>query len=265
MRKNPPTQNLYTQQQIFIRFASIGKTNMAKEPNTPLYKVLIDDLKKQIDDGQYKKGDLLPSENDLCKSYGTTRPTVRQALGELTRMGYIVRQHGKGSIVSEPKSGLGILSLKGSTAGVGKKNLRTEMLVKSKRIPWPNDFPYDLTEEQRAAGCIYLSRLRYVNGLPTLYEETYITDIDLPRFTMHNVAKNSLFETLKKYHHVEIKEGEQKIWAVTAGKHIAGLLATKAGKPILHMKRSMQTNRPNLVIYSFLYCNTEDYFIQDYF
>src|SRR3546814_13066231 len=93
-------------------------------------------LKKQIDDGHYKKGDLLPSENDLCKSYGTTRPTVRQALGELTRMGYIIRQHGKGSIVSEPKSGLGILSLKGSTAGVGQKNLRTEMLVKSKRIAW---------------------------------------------------------------------------------------------------------------------------------
>src|SRR3546814_19978635 len=74
---------------------------MAKEPNTPLYKVLIEDLKKQIDDGHYKKGDLLPSENDLCKSYGTTRPTVQQALGELTRMGYIIRQHGKGSIVSE--------------------------------------------------------------------------------------------------------------------------------------------------------------------
>jgi len=238
---------------------------MAKEPNKPLYKVLIDDLKKQIDGGRYKKGDLLPSENDLCKRYGTTRPTVRQALGELSRMGHIVRQHGKGSIVSEPKSGLGILSLKGSTAGVGKKNLRTEMLVKSKRMPWPADFPYDLSDEQEEAGCIYLTRLRYVNGLPTLYEETYLTDIDLPRFTMHNVAKNSLFETLKKNHQVEVKAGEQKIWAITAQKYIADLLATQAGKPILHMKRSMQTNKPGLVIYSFLYCNTEEYFVQDYF
>ena len=236
-----------------------------KEANTPLYKILIGDLKKQIDDGRYKKGDLLPSENDLCKTYGTTRPTVRQALSELIRMGYIIRQHGKGSIVSEPKSGLGILSLKGSTAGVGKKNLRTEMLVKSKRMAWPADFPYDLTEEQQEAGCIYLARLRYVNGLPTLYEETYITDINLPRFTMHNVARNSLFETLKKYHQVEIKDGEQKIWAVTADKPIAKLLSIKSGGPILHMKRSMHTNKPGLIIYSFLYCNTAEYFIQDYF
>lgn len=238
---------------------------MANEPNIPLYKVLIADLKRLIDDGRYKKGDLLPSENELCKSYATTRPTVRHALSELTQMGYIVRQHGKGSIVSEPKSGLGILSLKGATAGVGTHNLRTEVLVKSKHMAWPANFPYELTAAQQAAGCLYFARLRYVNGLPTLYEETYIIDIDLPRFTMHNIAKNSLFETLKKHHQVEIKEGEQKIWAVAANKHVADLLAIRVGKPILHMKRSMQTNKAGIVVYSFLYCNTEEYFIQDYF
>lgn len=231
----------------------------------PLYKVLINDLKKQIDDGHYKVGNLLPSENDLCKQYGTTRPTVRQALGELMRLGYIIRHHGKGSIVSEPKNGLGILSLKGSTAGVGRKNLRTEILTKAQRMAWPADFPYELTEAQRAVGCIYLSRLRHVNGSPTLYEETYITDLDLPRFTMHNLAKNSLFETLGKYHNVEVKEGEQKIWAITADQEIAQLLGMKKGQPLLHMKRSMQTNKHGLTMYSFLYCNTEEYFIQDYF
>lgn len=237
---------------------------MAKE-TIPLYRVLFNNLKIQIDEGHYKIGDLLPSENDLCKLYRTTRPTVRQALGELARLGYIVRKHGKGSIVSEPKNGLGILSIKGSTAGVGKKNLRTEVLLKTQKIAWPSDFPYELTPMQRQAGCLFLTRLRHVNGLPTLYEETYITDIDLPRFTMHNLEKNSLFETLNKYHKVEIKEGEQKIWAVAANKVISDLLSVKKGKPILHMKRSMHTNKSNLIIYSFLYCNTEEYFIQDYF
>lgn len=231
----------------------------------PLYQVLISDLKTQIDAGYYKKGDLLPSENELCKHYGTTRPTVRQALGELTRMGYIVRRHGKGSIVTEPRSGLGILSLKGSTAGVGKKHLRTEVLTKTTRMPWPKNFPYELTGIQQDAGCLYLARLRHVDGTPTLYEETYITDLNLPRFTMHNLEKNPLFETLAKYHEVEIKEGEQKIWAIEAGEEIAKLLAIPTHQPVLHMKRSMQTNRAGLVVYSFLYCNTQDYFIQDYF
>src|SRR5690606_39851345 len=141
-------------------------------------RVLFINLMNQNDDGHYKKGDLLPSENELCKLYSTTRPTVRQALSELARLGYIVRHHGKGSIVSEPKNGLGILSIKGSTAGVGKKNLRTQILIKTHKTTWPDDFPYELSAAQREAGCLYLSRLRYVNGLLTLYDETYITDID---------------------------------------------------------------------------------------
>ncbi len=231
----------------------------------PLYKVLYQDLKKQIDAGEFKKGDLLPSENELCRVYNTTRPTVRQALSELIKMGYITRHHGKGSIVTEPKNGLGILSLKGSTAGVGKKNLKTQILVNAHKASWPKEFPYELSDRQHEVGCIYLSRLRYVNDFPTLYEETYITAIDLPRFTMHNLAKNSLFETLSKYHNVEVKEGEQKIWAISANEKLSQLLGVNIGAPILHMKRSMQTSKPNLVIYSFLYCNTGEYFIQDYF
>lgn len=104
---------------------------MEKEEMTPLYKKLIDDLKKLIEDGKFKQGDLLPSENELCKSYKTTRPTVRQALAGLTNMGYITRHHGKGSIVSEPRRGLGILSVSGVTAGVGGSESENDNIGKT--------------------------------------------------------------------------------------------------------------------------------------
>ena len=238
---------------------------MLKSNGTPLYKKVFEELKSKIDADFYKIGDMLPSENELCKVYFTTRPTVRQALNELINIGYIIRQHGKGSIVCEPKNGLGILSLKGATAGVGKHNLKTTIITKPKKQPWPNDFDYELTMEEKESGCIYFSRLRYVNDHPTLFEETYISNIALPRFTLHNLEKNSLFETLKNYHQVEIKEGEQKIWAIQSSKELAELLQIKANKPLLHMKRKLTTNKNDLFIYSFLYCNTEEFFIQDYF
>ncbi|MGH2623415.1 MAG: GntR family transcriptional regulator [Sphingobacterium sp.] len=238
---------------------------MLKSNGTPLYKKVFEELKSKIDADFYKIGDLLPSENELCKIYFTTRPTIRQALNELTIMGYIIRQHGKGSIVCEPKNGLGILSLKGATAGVGKHNLKTTILTKPKKQSWADDFEYDLTPEEQESGAIYFSRLRYVNNHPTLFEETYISDIGLPRFTLHNLEKNSLFDTLKNFHQVEVKEGEQKIWAIQASINLAELFNIQANKPLLHMKRKLTTNKRNLFIYSFLYCNTEEYFIQDYF
>ncbi len=236
---------------------------IAKEK--PLYRIVFEELKHRIDTGHYKKNDLLPSENELCKAYSTTRPTVRQALTELARLGYIHRQHGKGSIVSEPKNGLGILSLKGATAGVGKKNLRTAVITKARKTAWPTDFPFDLEEKEKAAGAIYLSRLRYINERPVLFEETYITDIQLSRFTTHNFEKRSLFDTLRSFHQVEVKEGEQRIWAIQADKTLADLLDTKLNRPVLHMKRRLKTSVNGLYIYSFLYCNTEEYFVQDYF
>jgi DNA-binding GntR family transcriptional regulator len=238
---------------------------MVKKEKAPLYKTLMDDLKALIDNGQYKKGDLLPSENDLCKAYKTTRVTVRHALSELKNIGYITRKHGKGSIVSEPKRGLGILSLGGVTAGVGDQNLTTAILQKQQKQDWPLGFFYPLNKEEKSRGCIFFTRLRHIDNTPVLYEETYISNIQLPRFVGRNLENRSLFKILKEHYNVEIKGGEQKIWAIPGDKKICKLLNMEENHPIVHMKRRLLTNIQDLVIHSFIYCNTDEYFLQDYF
>ena len=238
---------------------------MRKVGTPPLYKKLIEDLRKLIDGGKYKKGDLLPSENDLCKSYRTTRPTVRQALAELTNSGYIVRQQGKGSIVSEPKKGLGILSVSGVTAGVGDQNLKTLIHVKPVRQSWPQILLPDLTDEEKQAGCIYFTRVRQINNVPVLYEETFITNIHLTRFINRNLENRSFLKILNDQYQIEVVGGEQKIWAIAAGKKVSKLLNIRMNSPIVHMKRKLKTNMKDLNIYSWLFCNTENHFLHDFF
>lgn len=226
---------------------------------------MIDELKASIDNGEYKKGDLLPSENDLCKTYSTTRSTVRQALTGLTNLGYIVRKHGKGSIVSEPAHGLGILSLSGVTGGIGDQTLKTAILTKPVKQAWPSNFFFPLSEEDEKHGCIFFTRLRYINDIPLLYEETYLTNFQLPHFCSRNLENRSLFKILNKYYNIDVKEGEQKIWAILADKSISKLLNIKTTDPVVHMKRKLHTNIPGLHIFSSVYCNTGEYFLQDYF
>jgi DNA-binding GntR family transcriptional regulator len=238
---------------------------MTKKEVVHLYKKVIEDLKALIDEGKYKKGELLPSENDLCREYNTTRVTIRQALSALTNMGYITRKHGKGSIVAEPKSGLGILSLNGVTAGVGKQNLTTTILQKPAKQNWPVDFFHELSREELESGCVFFTRLRSIDNVPVLYEETFITNIQLPRFASRSLENRSLFKLLKDTYKVEITEGEQKIWAIHGDKNISKILGVKTSHPILHMKRRLQTNVNGLNIYSSLYCNTEEHFLQDSF
>src|SRR5205823_3995248 len=48
-------------------------------------------------------GQAIPSERRLSTELGVSRLTLRAALDELVREGYLVRRHGSGTFVSEPK------------------------------------------------------------------------------------------------------------------------------------------------------------------
>ena len=51
-------------------------------------------LRGQIASGEFRPGDLLPSEHDLCRRYRLARPTVRKALDQLVADGFIVKHQG---------------------------------------------------------------------------------------------------------------------------------------------------------------------------
>lgn len=65
-----------------------------------------DQLKKYLIQGVWKPGDKLPSENDLGKSFGVSRITVRQALSKLTILGLLETRTGEGSFVKELTPGI---------------------------------------------------------------------------------------------------------------------------------------------------------------
>lgn len=71
---------------------------MAKEY---LYEKIYSDLIKKIELGFYKKGDKIPTEQELTKEYNVSRMTVKCAIKMLVDEGYIERQSGVGSFVKK--------------------------------------------------------------------------------------------------------------------------------------------------------------------
>ena len=59
----------------------------------------------QITAGQYKPGDLIPSEHELCEKFGVSRIVIRQALGALTNEGLVERFPGRGTFVRQRATG----------------------------------------------------------------------------------------------------------------------------------------------------------------
>jgi len=223
----------------------------------PQYKRVYELLRKHILEGVYKEGDILPSENELCRLHGITRTTVRNALSKLTNDGLIHKHQGKGSIVHRIPQDIGILSVSGTTSAIGKKILKTHILSGPTVIRWPEKFIFDLSPLELESGCIYLERIRLVNELPLFYDVSYIANVNLPRFCSRSFENKSMFEILRKSYSIEIKGGVQRLKAISAEGRIIDLLKVKKGKPILHLERKLETSRANFFVYSTLYCNTE--------
>ncbi len=231
----------------------------------PQHRKLYELLRKHIVEGVYPKGSLLPSENELCSTHDVTRPTVRQALSRLASEGYIIKHQGKGSIVRSLPKGIGILSLQGTTSGVGKHNLKTKPISKPYTRKWPEDFPFDLSELELESGCIVLERTRIVDGSPVLYEISYIPNINLPRFTNKSFENKSLFDVMRSNYDIEVIGGNQKIMAILANKEIGNYLNIEEGDPILKLERKLETNRSGYSFYSSIYCNTNNFYLEGSF
>lgn len=65
----------------------------------PKYIQVMSAIQQRIEAGEYRPGDMLPSETQLVRELGVGRTTVVRALQTLAMQGWITREHGRGSFV----------------------------------------------------------------------------------------------------------------------------------------------------------------------
>jgi GntR family transcriptional regulator, arabinose operon transcriptional repressor len=73
-----------------------------KPSSGPKYQQVYATLRQQIESGQWKRGDRLPSEADLVRQFGASRITVGRAVRELQTEGLVERRAGSGTFVRTP-------------------------------------------------------------------------------------------------------------------------------------------------------------------
>jgi GntR family transcriptional regulator len=104
-----------------------GEINVInKYSNVPLYSQLKNIIIEKIENGEYPPDTKIPSEQDFCELYNISRPTVRQAISELTNNGYLYKEKGKGTFVAKPKSLISVKSYTGFTDSILDNEITSE-------------------------------------------------------------------------------------------------------------------------------------------
>src|SRR5438270_13113239 len=99
--------------------------------NSPLprYYQLKEIMRDRIRSGEWKPGDLIPSERELGEQYGISRMTARQAITDLVNEGLFYREQGKGTFVSQRKITQQLIHLTGFTEDIRARGQRPSTKV----------------------------------------------------------------------------------------------------------------------------------------
>src|SRR4030042_271381 len=171
----------------------INRENLQK-----LYLQLCEIIKRKIESKEWGVGSQIPTEDDLCKMYDVSRATVRAAVLELVRDGYLFRQQGKGTFVKQMVSNKLVMltSFRDLMLEPGVE-FSTEVRIQTTMMPLGTIG--NLLNISLNNNIIYIKRITVVDGKPVIIQEIHIPLHICPDLLHENVAVNSLFGLFKKY------------------------------------------------------------------
>ena len=198
------------------------------------YRVIAEDLRRRIGEGEFGAGRLLPSESELSAGYDASRVTVRRALDELRSDGLVEARQGFGWFVpADPlRQSLGRL-------GTIEAQLAASGVVPERRVL---EFGF-VTAPRRARelfGCKRVLRVRRVNladGEPFARVTVWVPE-DLGRgLSLEQVEAKTFQELLG----VALGGATQTIGAAAADERDAEVLEVPVGSPVLRCERVTTT------------------------
>ena len=194
-----------------------------------LYSQLADLIRTQIQAGQVKEGELLPTEDSLCKTYSVSKAVVRQAMTELAREGYVHKRQGVGTFASKPKLAEGPVMVGALSDRVLDFGLALDTQVVQKA---PSAVPSEMAalfQGEPPEQVFKLVRLRRVKGKPVLLETAYVVTALCPGLALDDLKSQSLFDLIEQRYHLRLAKVAASFDLTALGEREAGLLKAPSG------------------------------------
>ncbi|QGQ94747.1 GntR family transcriptional regulator [Paenibacillus psychroresistens] len=227
---------------------TIDKPALAVSP----YLAIADILQKEIDNGQYLSGEPLPSEADLSRRFKVNRYTIRHSLDFMNKKGIIRSQQGKGHYVCEKPMDIQYTI----TQAMCFTDVMTQLgckpsakVLKSEVKPPPERIAKLLKMAPDEKG-IRLEILRYADGIPLAWNETWLPEAYFPHFPEQTDAFTSLYALLREDYEVELARIWSTFEAIYPNSAEATHLKMSPSTTLLHIESVMRDQNQRLIEYT---------------
>jgi GntR family transcriptional regulator len=225
----------------------------------PLYFQLKNIIKSKIISNEFRGQERLPSEAELCSDYNVSRPTIRQALSELEKEGFIYRVRGRGTFVTD-RSGLQQLALKGTIENLIASGRGTKIKILAYKEVSPSPHVAKVLRLKKPQKVFQLELVRFIPKGPFGYSFIY-----LPPQLGIKVSQNEITETtevitfLEEKMNTRVHRASQTIDVALAKGPVAKNLSIKPNGPALVIEREYYEGNGSILFSSITYYRPELY------
>jgi len=237
----------------------IGET-VDRESQDKLYVQIYNIIKGKIEKGDWPSETLIPSEDELCRIFEVSKATLRSAISELVRDGYLKRQQGKGTFVTYrvPHVGLNMKTIMRDDILGEEVGVRKELLEKGVGEP-----PEEVKEYLGAEGSIYWILCKgIVKGETAYLEESFVPLSIYPGIPHEDICHDSFYDLIQEKAIRKIFKVIQTCEVVKIKEKIARILRLKEGSPTLALHRLLVSSNGSPIAFTRFFIGEKKYKIQ---
>ncbi|MFZ9642333.1 MAG: GntR family transcriptional regulator [Candidatus Methylopumilus sp.] len=226
----------------------------------PLYEQIKRMLTQSLIDGEWKAGEMIPSEMELAARFKVSQGTVRKAIDELVSENILMRRQGKGTFVhthNEEGMKLRFLRLTGED---GKKAFPKNELLSCTRGKANAKIAKKLNLKT-GASIIEIKRLLGFEGRPLIFDHIIVPSAEFAGLGAKQIEayKGSLYRMYEQEYDIRMVRAEEDIRAVGAEAEAAQALNLAQGAPLLRIERVAFTYGDRPLEWRLGLCLTDSY------
>lgn len=225
-----------------------------KDTPVPLYYQISQQIRDQIEAGELKPGDRLPTEKELQEEFEVSRATVRRAISDLVYAGLLERRRAIGTIVARGKIEGSLYGFGSFTNEIMKRGLTPKTKILDFRIEPAVSPIAEFLHIKTSEPVVVLERMRIVEDEPVAVETWYAPANFVPGIQRSDFQEEgegqSTYYMLEKRFGLRLYRAKDTIEAVALEPGDAKLLNLIKGYPVLLRTRVSYTLSDTPALYS---------------